>query len=61
MSNSPYPPETLGSDDDNGTMPENVATLAETVIGHRIVAAEQGEGKNSKKNTGQIAHETRRR
>ena len=46
MSNSPYPPETLGSDDDNGTMPENVATLAETVIGHRIVAAEQGEGKN---------------
>lgn len=42
MSNNPYPPETLSSNDDDGTMPENVATLAESVIGHRIVKVEQG-------------------
>lgn len=39
--NNPYPPDTLGEYvDDDGTMPENVATLAEHVIGHRIVSVE---------------------
>lgn len=36
-----YPEEKLGEDDDNGTMPENVAELRQHVIGHRIVSAEQ--------------------
>lgn len=36
-----YPVETLGEDDDDGTMPENVAKLAESVVGHRIVSAEK--------------------
>lgn len=38
-----YAPEVLGNDYDDGTMPENVATLAEHVVGHRIVSAEKGE------------------
>jgi hypothetical protein len=38
---TPYPPEVLDEDDDNGTMPENVATLAESVVGHKIVAVEE--------------------
>ena len=33
-----YPIEVLGPDDDNGTMPANVAELAEAVVGHRIVS-----------------------
>ncbi|MGW5387142.1 DUF7448 domain-containing protein [Nocardia sp. NPDC003963] len=41
-SQNPYPPDTLGEwDEDDGTMPGNVATLGEHVIGHRIVAAEK--------------------
>ena len=36
-----YPVETLGPDDDNGTMSENVSTLADAVIGHRIVEVEE--------------------
>lgn len=36
-----YPPETLDSDYDDGTMPDNVATLAEAVVGQRIVAVDQ--------------------
>lgn len=36
-----YPTETLDPDDDDGTMPANVATLASHVIGHRITAAER--------------------
>jgi hypothetical protein len=36
-----YPIEELGPDDDDGTMPANVATLAEHVVGHRIVAVER--------------------
>lgn len=36
-----YPVETLGSEDDDGTMPENVAVLADAVVGHRIVSAEK--------------------
>lgn len=40
---SDYPIETLGEDDDDGTMPANVATLGEAVIGRRIVSAEKTE------------------
>jgi hypothetical protein len=36
-----YPIETLGEDEDNGTMPGNVAELAEAVVGHRIVSVEK--------------------
>ncbi|MBM4707830.1 hypothetical protein GS982_01855 [Rhodococcus hoagii] len=42
----PYPPDILDEDDDDGTMPENVAELSEAVIGHRIVSAEKGEIRN---------------
>lgn len=38
-----YPVETLDEDDDDGTMPANVATLGEAVIGRRIVSAEKTE------------------
>jgi hypothetical protein len=38
-----YELEHLSEDDDDGTMPENVATLAASVVGHRIVSAEQKE------------------
>ena len=38
-----YPVEQLGEDDDDGTMPENVNTLAEAVVGRRIVSAERTE------------------
>lgn len=38
---SKYPPEELGPDDDDGTMEENVATLAASVVGHRIVRVEE--------------------
>lgn len=42
--NSPYPEDVLGEFcDDDGTMPENVAELAEAVVGHKVVSAEQGE------------------
>ena len=33
-----YAEEVLGEDDDNGTMPANVETVANAVIGHLIVA-----------------------
>lgn len=42
MTNGPYPDETLGEDEDDGTMPDNVDTLREAVVGHRIVSAERG-------------------
>ena len=38
-----YPVEELDEYDDNGTMPNNVETLAEAVVGHRIVKVEQGD------------------
>lgn len=41
-----YPAETLPEDDDDGTMPDNVAKLREHVIGRRIVAAEKVEVPN---------------
>lgn len=34
-----YPIEALDADEDDGTMPANVAALSEAVIGHRIVSA----------------------
>jgi hypothetical protein len=37
-----YPTETLDSDTDDGTMPENVNRLREAVAGHRIVTVESG-------------------
>lgn len=42
---SPYPLEVLGEYDDDGTMPESREALAEAVVGHRIVKAEQREVK----------------
>jgi hypothetical protein len=39
---SMYPEETLGEHDDDGTMPANVDTLREAVVGHRIVSVEKG-------------------
>lgn len=39
--NAPYVEEQLDPDDDDGTMVENVDTLRENVVGHRIVSAEQ--------------------
>lgn len=39
-----YPAETLDADYDDGTMPANVDTLAEAVVGHKIVAAERRSG-----------------
>jgi len=38
---TPYPPETLDEDDDDGTIVENVQALAEQVVGHRIIKAER--------------------
>lgn len=43
MSTDRYPEEHLGPDDDDGTMPANVAELSEAVVGRRIVKAERGE------------------
>lgn len=36
-----YETEYLSEDDDDGTMPENVKTLGNAVIGHKIVSAEK--------------------
>lgn len=41
MSVNPYPTESLDSDSDDGTMPENVAELAKNVVGRKIVSVEQ--------------------
>jgi hypothetical protein len=35
-----YPEEKLGEYDDDGTMPQNVDTLRDAVVGHRIVSVE---------------------
>lgn len=42
MTTDLYSAEVLGDEEDNGTMPNNVDTLREAVVGHRIVSAEQG-------------------
>jgi hypothetical protein len=39
MTTPSYPIETLGNDDDDGTMPDNVERLGEAVIGHKIISA----------------------
>lgn len=44
---NPYPVETLDEDDDDGTMTGAVAELAEAVVGHRIVSAEERTGLTS--------------
>jgi len=36
-----YPEEILSEEEDDGTMPGNVATLADNVVGHTIVSAEK--------------------
>lgn len=41
MKENPYPIEILENESDDGTMPENVKTLADAVVGHKIVKAEQ--------------------
>ncbi|UUG69900.1 hypothetical protein SEA_MORKIE_39 [Gordonia phage Morkie] len=38
-----YPPDSVPEDYDDGTMPENVAELAETVVGRRIVKVEKAD------------------
>lgn len=42
MTEGLYPVETLDEDSDDGTMPDNVAALSKSVVGHRIVSAERG-------------------
>lgn len=37
-----YETEVLDPDDDDGTMPDNVDTLRDAVVGHKIVSAEHG-------------------
>lgn len=37
---NPYPPDFVDDDDDDGTMPDTVAAVADTIVGRRIVAAE---------------------
>lgn len=36
-----YPEEILGEDDDNGTMVDSKESLAEAVVGHKIVSVEK--------------------
>lgn len=40
MTTNRYPEETLDGESDNGTMPDNITTLADAVVGHRIVSAQ---------------------
>lgn len=42
MTMTPYPPEVLSEDEDNGTMPESLEALRQAVVGHRIVSVETG-------------------
>ena len=39
--NNPYPTENLPDDHDDGTMPENVESLASHVVGHKVVSVDQ--------------------
>jgi hypothetical protein len=56
MSDDRYPIETLDEDEDNGTMPDNVAELAKAVVGHRIasVVPAQGTDRYGKRGPGAI-------
>lgn len=50
MDDNRYPEETLDHDyEDDGTMPENVDTLRQAVVGHRIVSAEFRQAKQHTK------------
>ncbi|GAS92658.1 DUF7448 domain-containing protein [Mycolicibacterium brisbanense] len=40
-----YPTEELSTDEDDGTMPDNVEELRQAVVGHRIVSATKGRTK----------------
>lgn len=42
MKKTRYEPEILDEETDDGTMPHNVATLADAVVGHFIVHVEKG-------------------
>lgn len=42
MTTQPYPPEVLGDEEDDGTMPESLDALRQAVVGHRIVSVETG-------------------
>lgn len=39
--NNPYPTENLPEDYDDGTMPENVESLASHVVGHKVSSVDQ--------------------
>lgn len=39
--NNPYPTENLPDDYDDGTMPENVESLASHVVGHKVIRVER--------------------
>lgn len=39
--NNPYPTENLPADYDDGTMPENVESLASHVVGRKVVSVDQ--------------------
>ena len=50
MTVNPYPEEILDEDDDDGTMPQNVAELADHIVGRKIVSIEKNvETKNGDK------------
>lgn len=46
VSETRYPEEILSEDDDNGTMPDNVADLSALVVGHRIISAKEEQVKS---------------
>ncbi len=43
MTGDLYPLEVLGEDEDDGTMPANVAELTQAIVGRRIVGVERSE------------------
>jgi len=47
-----YPVETLGDNDDDGTMPSNVEELAKNVVGRRIVTVERNVSHTTKSQWG---------
>lgn len=49
-----YPPEVLDPSEDDGTMPDGLAALAEAVVGHRVAKVEQArEGRHWTKDKGE--------
>ncbi len=43
LKNAHYEPDSVGTEEDDGTMPANLRELASHVIGHKIVSVEKGE------------------